>query len=117
MDYGIHCGGRSFDDQLKEYLEGDSSLDPRVVPEKCTHMIWEKNPLSTATDIHIASKKYAFHSVKLCYLQMELEAFADKLYRDDAITHKLNWIGKHYVQGRTSFKDFPHTQLIPVIDI
>ncbi len=117
IDYGIHCGGRTYEEQMKEYVEGDSTLNPRTHPEKCKHMIWEGQSKSKATDLHIADSRYTWDSTRLCYLQMELEKFANELYKDGLITHRLNWIGKYYLMGMTNFKDFPHTELIPVMDI
>ena len=122
IDYGIHEGGRSFEQQLEYYQKGASTLDPRI-PEKlkaAKHVITDFRPLSEATDIHIASKykdkPLTWQKDSLIYVCAYLVATADRLCDENAIGHKLrwgyNWDMDEIIGLDQDFDDLPHLELV-----
>lgn len=121
VDYGIHNGARSFSQQLKYFLDGASTLDPRI-PAKlkaAKHVITEERPLAEAIDIHVAAKfkgkSLMWDAIHLTYVAAYLIAIADILYEQGEITHKLRWGGNwdkdSVIQLDHNFVDNPHLEL------
>lgn len=122
VDYGIHQGGRSFEQQLEYFLNKKSKLDPRI-PSKllsAKHVIKEGlRDKAEATDIHISEKykdeNLAWNKDHLIYVAGYLMATADMLFSQGKITHKLRWGGNWSMDGvillDQEFDDLPHFEL------
>lgn len=121
VDYGIHCGARTFGEQLQCFLDGSSKLDPRIPEklEKAMHVITDYRPLAMATDIHVAAsykgKSLAWDNLHLTYVVSYLIGIADMLFALDKIEHKLlwggNWDNNSIIQFDQNFDDNCHIQL------
>jgi len=122
VDYGVHSGGRTIDEQLEAFLSGASQLDPRK-PEhlaKAMHVITPDRPKAMATDIHIAvsyqGKPLTWQKESLIYVQVYLIATADRLLEQGRISHRLmwgyNWDMDSIIGLDHDFKDLPHNQLV-----
>ena len=120
IDYGIHCGARTFDDQLDYFKRGKSTIDPRVSIKNAKHVTTTDRPKSLATDIHISTKykekPLTWQKDHLIYVASYLIATADRLFAEGKITHRLRWGGNWDMDGviilDQNFDDFPHLELI-----
>jgi len=121
VDYGIHDGARTWNEQLKHFEEGTSKLDPRIpkMLSSAKHVLTLYGPLALATDIHVASrfrgKSLAWDALHLTYIVAYLIATADRLYLQGRISHKLRWGGNWDMDGvlqlDQNFIDNPHVEL------
>jgi len=121
VDYGIHNAARSFELQLKYFLEGSSKLDPRNSNQlkAAKHVITEERPKAEANDIHIAAKhdgkSLMWNAMHLTYVASYLIATADYLYLEGKVSHRLRWGGNWDKDGiinlDQSFIDNPHLEL------
>ncbi len=97
IDYGIHEGERSMEQQLAYFQRGASKLDPRDPDQLklAKHVITCFRPFSEATDIHIGScyknKSQRWQKESLVYVCSYLVATADRLYDENLICHTLRW--------------------------
>ena len=118
VDFGIAETLRSYEDQLKYFLEGKSKLDPRIEEKrkKAKHL---KDP-AEAADIYIYVKGepgLTYDIKHLCFVLGVITATANRLYREGKVVHRLrgghNW-GKDDGQiiYDDSFNDLPHVELI-----
>jgi len=124
IDYGIHSGARTFNQQLELYKDGVSELDPRdpVQLQNAKHVTTPYRPYSLATDIHIASRyrnsSLAWNGIYLTYVIAYLTGIADSLYKEGRIKHKLRWGGNFkmdsVIQINEKFIDNDHIELIKV---
>jgi hypothetical protein len=86
VDYGIHDGARTWNEQMEHFNNGTSMLDPRVPRQlaKAKHVLTQYRPYAMATDIHVASrfrgKSLTWDSIHLTYVVSYLIATADHLY-------------------------------------
>ena len=122
VDYGIHQGARSYQDQLKYFLNGKSKLDPRISEklQKAKHVVGDGvRDKAEATDIHISAKhqgtSLTWNEEHLTFVAGYLIAIADMLYEQGKITHKLlwggNWDHDSVILLDQTFIDNPHFQL------
>ena len=116
VDWGIAEGQRSYEDQLRYFLEGKSKLDPRDPGNlaKAKHL---KQP-AMAVDIYVynpddKSMTYDVHT--LCMIAGTILATAYRLHKEDKITHKIRWGGNfnnsQIIMKDDTFIDLPHFEL------
>ncbi len=129
VDYGIHQGGRTIQQQQEYFNNKKSKINPKnyATPEDLAkvakHIIVSGDTRynrSRATDVHVAEKykgrSLAWDTVHLSYVAATLMSCAQELYDKGEITHLLRWgadwdsdgiIGLDHV-----LRDFPHVELI-----
>ena len=91
VDFGIAETLRSYEDQLKYFLEGKSKLDVKGKPE------------------------LTYDIKHLCFLAGVITATANRLYREGKVEHKLvsglNWDKDGCIMYDQLFQDGPHFQI------
>jgi len=116
IDWGISDGGRTFDEQLKYFLKGASTLDPRI-PEKRKKANHLKTP-SMAFDFYAyvpGKRELAYDLSHLCLIAGVIISTANRLYAEGKISHLVRWGGNWDRDGEIltdqSFDDSPHIEL------
>ena len=116
VDFGIAETLRSYEDQLKYFLEGKSKLDPRI-EEKCKKAKHLRDPAEAADIyVHVKGKPELTYDIKhLCFLAGVITATANRLYREGKVEHKLvsglNWDKDGCIMYDQLFQDGPHFQI------
>jgi len=120
VDFGIREGKRTFKKQLEYFLEGSSTLDPRI-PEELKRAMHVKEPVSLAFDIYIyipGHKELAYDLNNLCLVSGVITSTAQRLYNENKIEHLIRWGGNwdrdQEILIDQSFDDSPHFELYKV---
>ena len=117
VDFGIAETLRSYEDQLKYFLEGKSKLDPRIEEKrkKAKHL---KDP-AEAADIYVYVKgkpEFTYDQSHLCFVAGVITSTANRLYREGKVKHKLrgghNWDKDGQIVYDNNWSDLPHFELI-----
>lgn len=128
VDFGIHEGARTVEQQQKYFDEGKSKINPKkysspvVLAEVAKHIVIPEEDLyakSRACDIHVAEshngKKLTWDDNHFCALYGFIVGAAKMLYDQGQIAHKVRWGGDWNSNGVIAldhkFKDFPHFEL------
>jgi len=110
VDFGIACGYRSPEDQLKAFKAGFSQIDG--ITRKGKH---NYSP-SLAMDIYAWIGKASWDIRYMLYLGGVITSVAMRLKDDGKITHEVryggNWDGDGILMDDQSFNDLPHFELI-----
>lgn len=128
IDFGISQGERPFDLQLQYFLQGKTTLDPRVSSslKRAKHVTGENTPRPTgqaeAVDIYIyhpdlaTRRKLAYDIPSLAYVAGVVQSCAAELYDIDEVEHLIRWGGNWDSDGvilqDQSFDDLPHFELV-----
>ena len=129
VDFGIHQGERTIDQQQQYFNNGKSKINPQSYPspealaEKAKHITIKDHPkykLSRAIDIHVSEKyngkSLAWDEVHLSYIAGVLISCAKELLNKGEITHSLRWGGDWDSDGVIgldhSLRDLPHFELV-----
>ena len=115
IDFGITEGHRSISRQLELFNEGKSRIDG--INKKGMH----NHKPSLAADIYAyhpdrgTRREIAYDIAHLSYIAGVIDATANDLYEEGAITHKIRWGGNWNSNGiidlDQSFDDYPHFEL------
>lgn len=117
-DFSITQGHRSFEEQLRFFLAGQSRLDPRIPEQKAkaTHLY---SP-SMACDVAVwvrGKPQLAYDYNHLCVVAGVVLACAHGLLARHQITHRVRWGGNWDGDGEVivdqTFNDLPHFELVP----
>jgi peptidoglycan L-alanyl-D-glutamate endopeptidase CwlK len=124
IDFGIAQGARTFSTQLEYFLEGKSTLDPRIAKNKSrakhvTGAGWRD--LSDAADIYIyhpdkeIRRRLAYDIPSLAYVAGVIVTTAERLYKEGRVSHAIRWGGNWDRDGvilqDQKFDDLPHFEL------
>lgn len=129
IDFGIHQGGRTVEQQRKYFREGKSSINPDAyssvesLAQRAKHVTIpgnDKYGVSRAFDFHIASK-YEAKSLTWDDLHMGIVigviwSCADELYDYGEISHRIrsggDWDRDGVFVYDHKLKDLPHIEII-----
>ena len=105
VDFGIHQGARTIEQQQEYYNNGKSKINPKkyeskeALAEVAKHIVLPEVHIyskSRALDLHVAEKyngkRLTWDDNHLCYLAGTIIACADMLYKTGQVSH-LNSLG------------------------
>ena len=131
VDYGLHAGERTIEEQQKYFDEGASRINPKSYPSEedlakvAKHITIPGHPdydKSRATDHHISTKygdkPLTWNEIHLAFTAGYLIRVSHELYSSGKVKHILRWGGDWDSDGviglDQTLQDMPHLELIKV---
>jgi len=131
VDFGVHQGGRTVEQQQEYFDNKKSKLNPRrfstveELAKVAKHIVISGHPefgKSRAGDIHISekykTKSLTWDEVHLAYVAGVIDSCAKELHEKCQISHIIRWGADWDRDGIIALdhklKDFPHHELISI---
>lgn len=123
IDFGISCVGRTFAQQLVEFENGSTTLDPRdsKMLQGAMHVVTPYRPFPMAADIYIyhpdkaTQRRLMYDKASLSYVWGVIGTGARVLHAAGEVEHLIRWGGNWDKDGvildDQSFDDLPHGEL------